>query len=233
MEELSEAVERVMAGLKKKNRVVIEREKIIVAHHESGHALLAEVLPTTDRVHKVSIIPRGHGALGYTMQLPLEERFIVQQRELDDKITVLFGGRAAEEVMFGEVSTGASDDLERATELARRMIVQYGMSEALGPQAYARRDEARYLPGVPWMGDSRERVYSEQTAETVDAEVTSVLRRLYDRAVRVIQHNRHYLEELASALLADEVIDGDRLREILLGASLPVETTPEIPAPVH
>src|SRR5439155_3457998 len=121
MAELNEAVERVVAGLEKKNRRMNEREKDIVSHHEAGHALLAEVLPTTDRVHKVSIIPRGLGALGYTMQLPIEERFIVQRAELLDKITVLFGGRAAERIMFGEISTGAADDLERATELARRM----------------------------------------------------------------------------------------------------------------
>src|SRR5215813_14686819 len=111
-----------MAGLQKKNRVLSERERHIVAHHEGGHALLAEVLPTTDRVHKVSIIPRGMGALGYTMQLPLEEKYIVQRNELYDKITVLFGGRAAEQLIFGELSTGAADDLERATEIARRMI---------------------------------------------------------------------------------------------------------------
>src|SRR5262249_33135217 len=202
MDELNEAVERVMAGLKKKNRVMSDREKLIVAHHESGHALLAEVMPTTDRVHKVSIIPRGLGALGYTMQLPLEERYIVLRQELFDKITVLFGGRAAEQLIFGEISTGAADDLERATELVRRMIVQYGMSELLGPQAYARsREESRFLPGV--VVQSNERVYSEQTAEGVDIEVTTLLRRLYERAYDVLEHNRSYLESLAQALVTD------------------------------
>ncbi len=220
MEELSEAVERVMAGLEKKNRIMNDREKHIVAHHESGHALLAEVLPTTDRVHKVSIIPRGLGALGYTMQLPLEERYIAQRQELLDKITVMFGGRAAEQIMYGEISTGAADDLERATALVRRMIVQYGMSETLGPQAYAHsREESRFLPGV--VVQSNERVYSETTAENVDAEVTSLLRRLYERAHDVIQFNRRYLEALAHTLLAEEVVDGERLRELLEGASLP------------
>jgi cell division protease FtsH len=222
MAELSEAVERVMAGLEKKNRVMSDREKQIVAHHESGHALLAEVLPTTDRVHKVSIIPRGLAALGYTMQLPLEERHIVQRRELLDKITVMFGGRAAEQAMYGEISTGAADDLERATELARRMIIQYGMSETLGPQAYARsREESRFLPGV--VVQSNDRVYSEMTAEGVDAEVTSLLRRLFQRALDVILFNRRHLEALAQALLAEEVIDGDRLRALLAGATLPTE----------
>jgi cell division protease FtsH len=238
MSELSEAVERVMAGLQKKNRVLSDREKQIVAHHEGGHALLAEVLPTTDRVHKVSIIPRGLGALGYTMQLPIEERFIVQRAELLDKITMLFGGRAAERIMFGEISTGAADDLERATELARRMIVQYGMSKRLGPQAYAHsREESRFLPGV--VVQSNERVYSEQTAEGVDEEVTELLYRLESRAIDVLAHNRRYLEELAQTLLADEVLEGDRLRTILAGASLPPEAA-EIeethrpgPPPVH
>src|SRR5262249_37559883 len=179
MDELNEAVERVMAGLKKKNRVMSDREKHIVAHHESGHALLAEVLPTTDRVHKVSIIPRGMAALGYTMQLPLEERYIVQRAEIWDKITVLFGGPAAEGVISGEISTGAADDRERATEIARRTIIQYGMSKTLGPQAYGRgREDARYLPGL--VVESHERPYSEQMAEAVDAEVTVLLRRLYE-----------------------------------------------------
>jgi cell division protease FtsH len=235
MEELSEAVERVMAGLKKKNRCMNDREKHIVAHHESGHALLAEVLPTTDRVHKVSIIPRGLGALGYTMQLPLEERYIVQRQELYDKITVLFGGRAAEQMMFGEISTGAADDLERATEMARRMIVQYGMSAALGPQAYGRgREESRYMPGM--LVEGRERPYSEQTAELVDVEVTALLRRLFERALDVIQHNRRQLEDLAQALLAEEVIDGERLRTLLKGATLPEGVEGEelgATAPVH
>jgi cell division protease FtsH len=233
MEELSEAVERVMAGLKKKNRLMNEREKHIVAHHESGHALLAEVLPTTDRVHKVSIIPRGLGALGYTMQLPLEERYIVQRQELFDKITVLFGGRAAEQLVFGEISTGASDDLERATELARRIVMSYGMGEALGPQAYGRsREESRFLPGV--VVESRERVISEQTAEAVDQEVTGLLRKLYERAVDIIAANRRYLDDLAAALLHNEVIDGDQLRVILRGATLPVaRESVAYPPPVH
>src|SRR5262245_10351682 len=129
-----------MAGLEKNNRRMNPREKDIVSHHESGHALLAEILPTTDRVHKVSMIPRGLGALGYTMQLPLEDRYLMTRTELLDKITVLMGGRAAERVVFGEISTGASDDLQRATDLARRMVMQFGMSTILGPQAVAHLD---------------------------------------------------------------------------------------------
>jgi cell division protease FtsH len=232
MAELSEAVERVVAGLEKKTRRMSDREKQVVAHHESGHALLAEVLPTTDRVHKVSIIPRGLGALGYTMQLPLEERYIVQKGELLDKITVWFGGRAAEQVMYGSISTGAHDDLERATEMARRMIIQYGMGDTLGPQAYPPdQRESRYLPGVVVPG---ERAYSERTAEAVDEEVRGLLSRLYDRAVEIIRFNKAHLEALAHELLETEVLDGDRLRTILEGAALPAGAElATLPPPVH
>jgi cell division protease FtsH len=220
MDELNEAIERVMAGLEKKSRRLSDRERNVVAHHESGHALMAEVLPTADRVHKVSIIPRGFGALGYTMQLPTEERYITQQRELLDKVTVLMGGRAAEETFFGEISTGAIDDLERATEIVRRMVIQYGMGNTLGPQAYRPRDEGRMLGPV---GPIETRLVSDKTAESVDAEVTALLRRLYDRALRVIKANRPQAERLAKALLEDEVVDGDKLRDALRGATLPAE----------
>jgi cell division protease FtsH len=219
MDELSEAIERVMAGLEKKNRRMNEREKRIVAHHESGHALLAELLPTTDRVHKVSIIPRGLGALGYTMQLPLEDRYLMQRDELLDRITVLMGGRAAEDVMFGKVSTGAQDDLQRATDLARRMVTQFGMSEALGPQSFGHAEkESRYLPGVVVPS---ERVFSERTAEIIDRQVHEILQGCFDRALEVIRVNRPHLEALADVLLRDEVIEGDRLARILASATLP------------
>jgi cell division protease FtsH len=224
MAELNEAIERVMAGLEKKSRRLSDRERKVVAHHESGHAILAEVLPTADRVHKVSIIPRGFGALGYTMQLPTEERYITQQRELLDKVTVLMGGRAAEEIFFGEISTGATDDLERATEIVRRMIIQYGMGTTLGPQAYRPRDEGRFLGPT---GNVEARVVSDKTAESVDDEVTALLRRLYDRALRVVKANRSQAESLARMLLDDEVVEGDRLREALRGATLPAELSVE------
>src|SRR4051812_30449384 len=170
--EVNEAIERTVAGLEKKNRALNAREKEIVAHHEGGHALLAEILPTTDRVHKVSMIPRGMGALGYTMQLPLEDRYLMTRPELLDKLTVLMGGRAAEKVVFGEVSTGATDDLQRATDLARRMVTQFGMSAALGPQSLAHLDgssESRFLPGISLGG---EKGYSEQTQQVIDGEVS-------------------------------------------------------------
>lgn len=221
MAEMNEAIERVVAGLEKKNRRMNEREKNVVAHHESGHALMAEVLPTTDRVHKVSIIPRGLGSLGYTMQVPLEDRYLMQRQELYDKICVLMGGRAAEQVIFGEISTGASDDLERATDLARRMVIQYGMGEALGPQAYAAAEGAKFLP--TGMSMPSERLYSERTAERVDEEVASLLRSCMERTHVVISHNKRYLEQLAHVLLTEEILEGGRLREILEGASIPPE----------
>ena len=164
--ELNEAIERGVAGLEKKNRLMNSREKEIVAHHESGHALLAEILPTTDRVHKVSMIPRGLGALGYTMQLPLEDRYLMTRPELLDKITVLMGGRAAEKVVFNEVSTGATDDLQRATDLARRMVSQFGMSAVLGPQSVDHLGDGasqRFLQAPQLLG---ERGYSERTQQT-------------------------------------------------------------------
>jgi len=219
--ELNEAIERTIAGLEKKNRLMNAREKEIVAHHESGHALLAEILPTTDRVHKVSMIPRGLGALGYTMQLPLEDRYLMTRPELLDKITVLMGGRAAERVIFNEVSTGATDDLQRATDLARRMVAQFGMSAALGPQSVESLGPAadqRFLQVPQLMG---ERGYSERTQQLIDQEVSELLRRAFERAVALLEHNRTQLLALAARLREKEVIEGDELREALEGAEAP------------
>jgi cell division protease FtsH len=219
--ELNEAIERTIAGLEKKNRLLNAREKEIVAHHESGHALLAEILPTTDRVHKVSMIPRGYGALGYTMQLPLEDRYLMTRPELLDKITVLMGGRAAEKVVFDEISTGATDDLERATDLARRMVAQFGMSSALGPQSVQHLGgpaETRFLAGAALLN---ERGVSERTQELIDREVGELLRRAFDRAVALLEHNRAQLLTLAAKLRENEVIEGDELRAALDGADAP------------
>ncbi|MDB4971340.1 MAG: ftsH 5 [Myxococcales bacterium] len=219
--EINEAIERGIAGLEKKNRLMNTREKEIVAHHESGHALLAEILPTTDRVHKVSMIPRGLGALGYTMQVPLEDRFLMTRTELLDKITVLMGGRAAEKVVFNEVSTGASDDLQRASDLARRMVSQFGMSTVLGPQAVDHLGgtaESRFLQGGTIAGD---RGYSERTQELIDQEVSELCRRAFDRAVALLEHNRTQLLALAQLLREKEVIEGAELRHTLEGAEAP------------
>ncbi len=221
--EINEAIERTLAGLEKKGRCMNLREKEIVAHHESGHALLAEILPTTDRVHKVSMIPRGFGALGYTMQVPLEDRYLMTRPELLDKLTVLMGGRAAEKVIFNEVSTGATDDLQRATDLARRMVTQFGMSAALGPQSVAHLDgssEGRFLPGISLGG---EKGYSERTQQIIDGEVGELLRRSHERAIGLLEHNRTQLLELAARLREKEVLEGSELAAILEGAHLPPE----------
>jgi cell division protease FtsH len=219
--ELNEAIERGIAGLEKKNRLMNEREKEIVAHHESGHALLAEILPTTDRVHKVSMIPRGLGALGYTMQLPLEDRYLMTRPELLDKITVLMGGRAAERVVFNEVSTGATDDLQRATDLARRMVSQFGMSMVLGPQSVDHLGgsaDQRFLQSPQLLV---ERGYSERTQQLIDQEVGELLKRAFDRAVALLEHNRSQLLALAARLREKEVIEGEELRAALEGAEAP------------
>jgi cell division protease FtsH len=224
MVDFNEAVERVVAGLEKKNRRMNEREKEIVAHHEAGHALLAEVLPTTDRVHKVSMIPRGLGALGYTMQVPLEDRYLLSRPELLDKITVLLGGRASELLVFGEVSTGAQDDLARATDLARRMIMQFGMSEAIGPVSWNGETVRAngHLPLFPFTG---ERPYGEQTQRLIDAEIADLLRRTFHRAERLLAYNRPHLLALAARLREREVLEGAELREVLAGASAPPPLT--------
>jgi cell division protease FtsH len=227
--EINEAIERTLAGLEKKNRLLNPREKEIVAHHESGHALLAEILPSTDRVHKVSMIPRGLGSLGFTMQLPLEDRYLMSRSELVDKITVLMGGRAAEKLIFGEFSTGASDDLQRATDLARRMVGQFGMSHLLGPVSLSRLDgglEPRFLPGL-MLG---ERPWSERTQQAIDAEVGDVLRGCFERALALLEHNRRLLLDLAARLREKEVIEGPELRQVLEGAELPAVTAPEMSA---
>jgi cell division protease FtsH len=231
--ELNEAIERGIAGLEKKNRVLNAREKEIVAHHESGHALLAEILPTTDRVHKVSMIPRGMGALGYTMQLPLEDRYLMTRQELVDKITVLMGGRAAEQIVFGEISTGATDDLERATDLARRMVAQYGMSQVLGPQSLERlsgAQEARFLPGVTF---GVEKGYSERTQQLVDGEVAALCGQAFDRACALLEHNRPQLLDLAAHLREKEVLEGEELRVVLHDARLPDAPAQTQPGATH
>jgi cell division protease FtsH len=215
MAELTEAIERVMAGLEKKNRRMNPHEKRIVAHHESGHALCAEVLPTTDPVHKISMIPRGLGALGYTLQLPLEDRYLLTERELFDRITVLLGGRAAEEEVFNELSTGAHDDLQRATDLARRMVREYGMSKAVGPVALTaptRSAVARLIPDTLGREDPG---LSERTAQTIDIEVNRIVEQAHARARHIARQHLPTLMALAAALLEREVLEGEELRQLL------------------
>jgi cell division protease FtsH len=212
MDDFEEAIDRVVAGLEKRNRVMNPREKEIVAYHETGHALVAEALPTTDKVHRVSIIPRGIGALGYTMQLPTEDRYLMTKTELEDRMAVMMGGRVAEEVIFNEISTGAQNDLYRATDIARSMVREYGMSEKLGPITFERERRPMFLETVMPPGTKD---YSEATAQDIDGEVASLMDRAYRRAREILEQERPQLEKAAKILLEKEVLEGEELREIL------------------
>ena len=216
MADFEEAIDRVVAGLEKKSRVLSEKERDIVAHHEMGHALVASSVAHADPVHKVTIIPRGVAALGMTYQLPTEERFLMTRSELEDRIAVLLGGRVAEELVYGEVSTGAHNDLERATELARLMVTKYGMSERVGLVTFGER-----MPlflrgqGLPWGGGERE--YSEATARTIDEEVRAILDRTHDRVRGILTTKKAVLVAAAAELKRTETLEGERLRRLLAG----------------
>lgn len=212
MEDFNNAVERIVAGLEKKNRLLNPREREIVAHHEMGHALMAMALPGVDPVHKVSIIPRGIGALGYTIQRPTEDRFLMTREELENKIAVLLGGRAAEMIVFDHLSTGAADDLVKATDIARAMVARYGMDPDLGHVSY---DTDR--PGFLGTGDQSPwvtRHYSEATAERMDAAVKDVIDKIFERTVKLLENNRDLLESSARALLERETLSEPDLQAI-------------------
>jgi cell division protease FtsH len=203
MEDFNNAIERMIAGLEKRNRLLNPHERKVVAFHELGHAMVALALPGTDAVHKISIIPRGVGALGYTIQRPTEDRYLMTRQELENKMSVLLGGRAAEHVVFAEISTGAADDIARVTDIARAMVLRYGMSEALGNVAYDR-DRSPFLqPGVPM---PQERIYSEETAETVDNTVKALVQHAFERAIGILQRNRGLLDRAAEKLLKTETL---------------------------
>lgn len=210
MSEFEEATERVLAGPERKSRLISEKEKQIVAHHEGGHALVAKMLDNTDPVHKISIIPRG-GALGYVLQLPVEDRYLVTKSEMVDRITVMLGGRVAEHLMFGEISTGAQNDLERATDLARRMVCEYGMSEKVGPITLGKGQGEVFL-GRDF---TRSRNYSEEVAYLVDSEIKSIVEGCYEKAKNILIENKDKLEKIATILLEKETIEGEELENIL------------------
>src|SRR5438445_13537 len=212
MSDFEEAIDRVVAGLEKKSRVLSEKERDIVAHHEMGHALVATSVPHADPVHKVTIIPRGVAALGMTYQLPTADRFLMTRRELEDRIAVLLGGRVAEELVYGEVSTGAHNDLERATEIARLMVTKYGMSERVGLATFAERTPL-FLKGTG-MG---ERDYSEETARTIDQEVRAILDRTHDRVRGILTAKKAVLVAAAQELKRLETLEGEPLRRALAG----------------
>ena len=209
--DFEEAIERVVAGLEKKNRRISEREKEIVAHHEAGHAVVGWLLPHTEPVHKISIIPRGLSALGYTMSLPIEDRYLMSLDELRDKMAAMMGGRAAEELFIGEISTGASNDLKQATDIARLMVRDYGMSGEVGPVSLAEQGSAfLQSAALPEM-----RSYSEKTARMVDAEIRRLTLEALERARSVLRANRALVEAVAARLLATEVVEEPELVRIL------------------
>ena len=211
MSEFSEAVERIVAGLEKKNRLINPMERKTVAYHEMGHALVALSLPGTDPVHKISIIPRGISALGYTMQVPTEDRFLMRKTELLNKIASLLGGRAAEEIIFGDISTGAHSDLSRATDIAKSMIREYGMSAKLGQVYLSPEKRPQFMDlGMREGGD-----YSEATAEMIDQEIREIISSEYTRALDILKSKQDILEKGAQLLLEKEKIDGEEIKALM------------------
>ncbi len=213
MTEIDDAVDRIVAGLEKKNRLINEEERRIVAFHEAGHALVAQCVEHADPVHKISIIPRGIGALGYTQQLPTEDRYLLTRAELLDRVAVMLGGRVAEEVVFKEISTGAQNDLMRVTDIARSMVMEYGMSESLGPISYESR--SRNMLGMRQFMDGEQARHSQETLQEIDREVRRIVDEARDRVRELVTRERQSLDEIAERLLEKEVIEGDELVEIL------------------
>ncbi|MFG6097703.1 ATP-dependent zinc metalloprotease FtsH [Leptothoe sp. ISB3NOV94-8A] len=210
--DFAEAIERVVAGLEKKSRVLNAKEKEIVAYHEVGHAMVGSLMEGGGQVEKISIVPRGMAALGYTLQLPTEDRFLRSSDELKGQIATLLGGRSAEEVVFGSITTGAANDLQRATEVAEQMVTTYGMSDVLGPLAYDKGQQSSFLDsGMP----NARRNMSEETARAIDAEVKGLVEAAHEQALTILRTNRDLLESISQQLLEEEVIEGDTLREML------------------
>jgi cell division protease FtsH len=223
--DFAEAIERVVAGLEKKSRVLNDKEKKIVAYHEVGHALVGAVLPGSGRVEKISIVPRGMAALGYTLQLPTEDRFLMDEAELQGQIATLLGGRSAEEIVFGSITTGASNDLQRATDLAERMVMTYGMSKVLGPLAYQQGQQAMFLGNE---AANPRRMVSEQTAEAIDREVKGIVETSHQQALDILERNRDLLETIADQLLETEVIEGEELQNLLSQVKFGTQAHPEV-----
>jgi len=210
MKEVEEAIDRVMAGPERKTRVMSEREKRVIAYHEGGHALVAHILPNTDPVHKISVIPRGR-ALGYTLTLPEEDKFLMTREELADELAMLMGGRVAEELIVGDITTGAANDIERATKVARQMVTEYGMSDAIGPQTLGQKQHEVFL-GRDFQSQPD---YSEQVAFEIDNEVRRMIDEAHDEALEILQGNRTKLDELATMLVERETLERDEVESFL------------------
>ena len=231
--DFDEAIDRVVGGLEKKKRVMNPREKEIISYHESGHAIVAESVKHADPVHKISIIARGIAALGYTQQQPTEDRYLLTRSELLDRLAVLVGGRVAEELVFGEISTGAQNDLQRATDIARSMITEYGMSDRLGLVTYERERRPMFMPET-FSGGGK--AYSEKKAAQIDEEISKVLEEAHERVRGILSERRKILDDLARLLLEKEVVQGEELRAMLsksgpgIAAPTPGKPSPDLPA---
>ena len=224
LEDFTQAIERIVAGLEKKNRLLNPKERKVVAYHEMGHALVAMSLPDMDAVHKVSIIPRGIGALGYTIQRPTEDRFLMSRGELENKLVVLLGGRAAETVVFDEISTGAADDIAKASDIARSMVTRFGMADTLGQIAYE--DEPQRFLGPMPMTTGLERRYSEETARKIDDAVRELVDKAFENAMTILKEKRATLDKAAEELLQKETLGGEELSRLIdqgLGSDAPLD----------
>jgi cell division protease FtsH len=234
--EFEEAADRLIAGVERRSRVLSDAEKDVVAHHEAGHAIVAALVPHADPVHKITIIPRTLGSLGFTMQLPLEDRVLQSKPELEDRLAILLGGRAAEELCFGQITTGAHNDIERATQIARHMVWEAGMSDRIGPISFTTSNAGSHLPGADPFG--RGLPISEATAEVIDDEIAAFVRRAHDRARELIRAHREGIERLATLLRQHETLEGDALKRALEDAvgtpvtlAAPAETTTAADSP--
>jgi len=217
-QDLSEAIERVVAGLEKKSRVLQDDEKKVVAYHEVGHAIVGHLMPGGSKVAKISIVPRGMSALGYTLQLPTEERFLNSKEELQGQIATLLGGRSAEEIVFGKITTGASNDLQRATDIAEQMVGTFGMSEILGPLAYDKQGGGQFLGN----GNNPRRAVSDATAQAIDKEVRDLVDNAHQKALEILRNNLPLLESISQKILQEEVIEGDDLKNLLSETKMPL-----------
>lgn len=225
MVDFEEALDRVIGGLELKSRIMSEKERRVVAYHEVGHALAATLLEHADKVHRITVIPRGIGSLGMTMQLPEEDRYIITRSELEDRLAVLMGGRAAEEIIFGELSTGAQNDLEKATMLAHRMIENFGMSDVLGPISLGTERGAKFLVGDYGLGSDRD--YSDSTAEIIDQEIKKILSDNYERVKSILVERKDSIEGITEVLLDKETLEGDEFRALMKKYHLPVNGNPD------
>ena len=226
MSELEEAIERSVAGLERKSRVLNEKERRIVAYHEAGHAIVGEILPEANPVQKISIVSRGIAALGYTLNMPLEDRYLMTKEELRDTLAAILGGRAAEEIVFGEISTGAANDLQQATQMAERMVKEFGMSQRIGLVAH-RTDRSQQLLGMT----PADRAYSDETAKLIDEEVKAIIDAEYARAKALLAQHRQAMEDVVEILFENEVMDGDQLRNVLVENGIELPPRPKQEAP--